>query len=270
MLQAFARLGRPYHLLLIGGEREARPTPNITLLPYRRDSVELAQWLASADALVHAGTRETFGLVMLEAMACGRPVVGARAGAIPEIVDEEVGMLAKPGSAESLAEAIAALYERDLDAVGAAARARVLQRFTWAQAFQTQFNAYLSLVGRSRSPRARAARRSRRPADQPLALSNSRAPSGSPASASTKPPEKLSSCQGTRGPAAPRETPVEIAVQMRHALHDPSRGRARDPIAARAHRFSMRASPSASGNLRARARRRRAPALAGVLRVPSG
>ena len=89
LLQAFARLGQPYHLLLIGGEREARPTPNITLLPYRRDSIELAQWLASADALVHAGTNETFGLVILEAMACGRPVVAARAGAIPEIVDEQ-------------------------------------------------------------------------------------------------------------------------------------------------------------------------------------
>ena len=73
----------------------ARPTPNITMLPYRRDSRELAQWLASADALVHAGTKETFGLVLLEAMACGRPVVAARAGAIPEIVDESVGMLAK-------------------------------------------------------------------------------------------------------------------------------------------------------------------------------
>src|SRR5215207_652961 len=68
LLQAFAKLGQPYHLLLIGGEREARPISNITLLPYRRDCVELAQWLASADELVHAGTKETFGLVILEAM----------------------------------------------------------------------------------------------------------------------------------------------------------------------------------------------------------
>ena len=66
------------------------------MLPYRRDSVELAQWLASADALVHAGTKETFGLVILEAMACGRPVVAARAGAFPEFIDDSVGMLAKP------------------------------------------------------------------------------------------------------------------------------------------------------------------------------
>ena len=147
MLQAFARLGSPYHLLLIGGEREARPTSNITLLPYRRDSVELAQWLASADALVHAGTRETFGLVILEAMACGRPVVGTRAGAVPELVDEQVGVLAEPGCAESLAAAVAALYDRDIETVGAAARARVLQRYTWAQSFQAQFNFYLNLAG---------------------------------------------------------------------------------------------------------------------------
>src|SRR5207244_9007763 len=124
LLQAFARLGAPYHLLLIGGNRNARPTANVTMLQYRRDSMELAQWLASVDALVHAGTKETFGLVVLEAMACGRPVVAARAGAIPEIVDESVGMLANPSDSASMAEAIAALYERDIEAVGAAARVR--------------------------------------------------------------------------------------------------------------------------------------------------
>jgi alpha-1,6-mannosyltransferase len=147
LLQAFAQLGRPYHLLLIGGEREARPNSNVTLLPYRRDSVELAQWLASADALVHAGTKETFGLVILEAMACGRPIVAARAGAIPEIVDQSIGMLAEPANAGSMAEAIAGLYERDIEAVGAAARERVMQRFTWAQSFQAQMNAYMNLAG---------------------------------------------------------------------------------------------------------------------------
>lgn len=150
LLQAFAQLGRPYHLLLMGGDRAARPTSNITLLPYRRDCIELAQWLASADALVHAGTKETFGLVILEAMACGRPVIAARAGAIPEIVDHSIGMLAEPSNAASMAEAIAGLYERDIEAVGAAARARVLQRFTWAQAFQSQMNAYMGLAGTSR------------------------------------------------------------------------------------------------------------------------
>jgi alpha-1,6-mannosyltransferase len=152
LLQAFARLGSPYHLLLIGGDRRARPADNVTMVPYRRDSLELAQWIASADALVHAGTKETFGLVILEAMACGRPVVAARAGAFPELVDERVGMLAEPNSGESMAEAIAALYERDLHTLGTAARAHVLQHFTWSRAFQGQITAYASLIGTHRLP----------------------------------------------------------------------------------------------------------------------
>ena len=150
LLHAFARLGKPYHLLLIGGDRHARPLPNVTMVPYTRDSHDLAQWLASVDALVHAGTKETFGLVLLEAMACGRPVVAARAGAIPEIVDESVGMLAKPADGESMAEAIAGLYDRNIEAVGAAARERVLKHFTWTRAFSAQLNAYTSLLGARR------------------------------------------------------------------------------------------------------------------------
>lgn len=147
LLHAFARLRSPYHLVMIGGAREARPTANVSILPYRRDSLELAQWLASADALVHAGTKETFGLVILEAMACARPVVAARAGAIPEFVDNSVGVLAEPNSGESMAEAIASLFERDVDTVGATARSRVLRQFTWHKAFQAQTAVYASLAG---------------------------------------------------------------------------------------------------------------------------
>jgi alpha-1,6-mannosyltransferase len=150
LLQAFARLGKPYHLLLIGGARAARPAGNVTMMPYRRNSVELAGWIASADALVHAGTKETFGLVILEAMACARPVVAARAGAFPELVDESVGILAEPNSGVGMAEAIAALYERDIETVGAAARARVLKHFTWHRAFHAQSSTYASLAGTHR------------------------------------------------------------------------------------------------------------------------
>jgi alpha-1,6-mannosyltransferase len=150
---AMHRLGKPYHLLLIGGGRHAQPAANITVMPFRRDSIELAQWLASADALVHAGSNETFGLVILEAMACGRPVVGTRAGAIPEFVDEQVGLLAAPLDAVSMAAAIANLYDRDMAALGAAARQRVLTRHTWTHALQHLLATYASVssVAQSRT-----------------------------------------------------------------------------------------------------------------------
>ena len=127
LLEAFRVLGAPYHLLLIGGGDGGR-SGNVTRLPYCRDNRELAGYIRAADAFVHAGTHETFGLVILEALACGRPVVAMRAGAVPELLDERAGILAEPHddaatAAANLAAAIAALYERDLDALGAAARA---------------------------------------------------------------------------------------------------------------------------------------------------
>lgn len=147
LIDAMQRLGRPYHLLLIGGAGHGRPADNVTSLPYRRESTQLAAALASADAFVHAGTYETFGLVVLEAMACGRPVVGVNAGAIAELVDSEVGMLAREASGAVFAQAISDLYDRDLVALGRAARARVLAKFTWQRAFQQQMAAYSALVG---------------------------------------------------------------------------------------------------------------------------
>ncbi len=143
---AFARLGAPYHLLLIGGAESARLDGNVTVVPYRRDSVDLAEWLASADALVHAGTRETFGLVLLEAMACGLPIVGARAGAVPEIVTPEVGLLAEPHDSASFADAVAALYDSPLEPRRVAARARVVSTYSWSQALQSQLATYTKLA----------------------------------------------------------------------------------------------------------------------------
>lgn len=154
LTDTFRRLGAPYHLLLIGGD-EARRDGNVTRIPYRRDNRELATLLASADAFVHAGEHETFGLVVLEAMACGRPVVAMRAAALPEIVEPGTGLLAEPLSdpdakAEELAGVIAALYERELDAVGTAARRHVEANYAWSRTLQSLMVRYQAAVGARR------------------------------------------------------------------------------------------------------------------------
>lgn len=148
---AVERLGRPYHLLLMGGAHALRLSPQVSVVPYQRNPAQLAQWLASADALVHAGTEETFGLVVLEAMACGRPVVAARAGALPELVDEQVGQLARPRDTASLAAAIDSLYRRDLDALGHVARERVLCRFSWNRVLPLQLASIARVCGLPRA-----------------------------------------------------------------------------------------------------------------------
>jgi alpha-1,6-mannosyltransferase len=142
LLDAFRALGDDYHLVL-AGPASALPLPrNVTLLPFLHSSLELARILASADGLVHAGDQETFGLVLLEAMACGRGVIGAAAGAIPEIVTPDTGVLVRAGSASALAEGVRAFYERDPDALGTAARMRVERDYTWDAAMRGLLGLY--------------------------------------------------------------------------------------------------------------------------------
>ncbi len=147
---ALRRLGKPYHLLLIGGD-EARRDGNVTRIPYCRDNRQLASLIASADAFVHAGAHETFGLVVLEAMACGRPVVAMGAGALPELVEKSAGVHAEPHvdpetGARNFADAIIALYERDLDAVGMAARRHVESNYSWTRVLQGLMSRYHAAV----------------------------------------------------------------------------------------------------------------------------
>ena len=156
LTEAFRKLGEPYHLLLIGGD-EAGRTGNVTRIPYCRDNRVLASYIASADAFVHAGTHETFGLVVLEAMACGRPVVAMRAGALPELIDEKVGVLAEPHddpavAAANLAGAISAMYQRDLEVLGAAARRHVVANYSWSRALQSLMARYQAAVAARRAP----------------------------------------------------------------------------------------------------------------------
>jgi alpha-1,6-mannosyltransferase len=156
LTDTFRRLGEPYHLLLIGGDSASREG-NVTRIPYCRDNATLASYFASADAFVHAGTHETFGLVVLEAMASGRPVVAMRAGALPELVDSSAGNLAEPNAdpavaAANLADAIVNVYERDPDTLGAAARRHVLANYSWSRTLQTLMTRYQLAIGARRLP----------------------------------------------------------------------------------------------------------------------
>lgn len=163
LLEAFALLGPQYHLLLVGSGESRRVAANVTRIPYRRDSGELATVLASSDALVHAGTAETFGLVVLEAMACGRPVVGVRAAAVAELVNDQVGITAPRASAALMAEAVRGLYDSDIEAKGRAARARVEALYSWDRALQQQLCAYTALSEKKRTLPEVWATASRRP-----------------------------------------------------------------------------------------------------------
>jgi glycosyltransferase involved in cell wall biosynthesis len=102
---------------------------------------ELAAEYVAADVFCLPSVQEGFGIVFLEAMAAGLPVVACRAAAIPEVVlDGTTGVLTPPRDPEALAQALAALLtDRDrARALGRAGRRR-------AEAFSTRRIAELCL-----------------------------------------------------------------------------------------------------------------------------
>jgi glycosyltransferase involved in cell wall biosynthesis len=83
------------------------------------------------EVVVHFSTRpEPFGRVLIEAAACGVPVIAARAGGPTEIVNHGVtGWLVPPGDAAALGEQLVAALGTDMRAMGQAARRAAQDRF---------------------------------------------------------------------------------------------------------------------------------------------
>ncbi len=113
----------------------------VRLLGFVAES-DLPALFSAARAFVFPSLYEGFGLPPLEAMACGAPVIAARAAAVPEVVGE-AGLLVPPGDAAQLAGAMTrVLQEPEL---GQALKAKGLKRaarFSWQRAAQQTLAVY--------------------------------------------------------------------------------------------------------------------------------
>lgn len=110
---------------------------------------ELASAYASADAFIFPSRTETLGLVLLEAMAAGCPVVAARSGGIPDIVTDGVnGYLFDPTDEQGAIAATVRLlsHQNERESLRQNAR-REAERWGWAAATRQLQNYYKSVVG---------------------------------------------------------------------------------------------------------------------------
>jgi glycosyltransferase involved in cell wall biosynthesis len=150
LIEAFARardrVGTPAGLVIVGGHpgewEGEHPAETVTRLGV--DGVFLAGWyeqaempafLSAADVFALASVREQFGQVLVEAMACGLPLVAVNRLGPGEIVEDgQTGWLVEPddveGLAAALAEAIADPVERRRR--GARGQEIAVERFGWA------------------------------------------------------------------------------------------------------------------------------------------
>jgi alpha-1,6-mannosyltransferase len=147
LIEAVQKLGAPYHLVLVGAGAGMPEEDRVISMPYESDPKAVAKIIASCDAFVHANDKEPFGLIVLEAMACGRPVVGVNAGGVAETVDESVGQLAVSADADDYAQAVEALFARDIEAIGRAARDKAVSQFAWNRVFEDLCMVYGELTG---------------------------------------------------------------------------------------------------------------------------
>jgi len=158
LLRAFDRLQRqtpPLKLVLVGGrgwqfEKLLKLIQELNLqesviFPGFLPAAELPQWYNAAAVFAYPSSYEGFGLPVVEALACGRPVVTSNVSSLPE-AGGEAALLTPPGDVAALAEALARALNAEPEqlARGPAHAAR----FTWAAtAAQTTASYHRALSG---------------------------------------------------------------------------------------------------------------------------
>lgn len=123
-------------------------TPAVRFLGAVSDE-QLNRLYQECDLFVAPSLYESFGLIYLEAMNYAKPVIGCKAGGIPEVVDEGVtGLLVEPEAPAALAEAIIRLVRspKVLHDLGVAGRRRLLERFSYQQMARGFAEAYRTVL----------------------------------------------------------------------------------------------------------------------------
>jgi glycosyltransferase involved in cell wall biosynthesis len=95
--------------LALGGEGPVQKIRNVEIhfIPFQNNPELVATYYQAADIYLHAARADTFPNTVLEALACGTPVIATAVGGIPEqIVDGKTGFLTQPENAADMAEKI--------------------------------------------------------------------------------------------------------------------------------------------------------------------
>jgi len=114
----------------------------------RRPHEEIPVWINAADLFSLSSVREGRPNVVLEALACGTPVVASNVGSIPEMIQPENGRIAEAADSKSLAPQILDCLDREWDRK---AIRNSIPRFTWEDSAELYMEAYLRAMGRVKS-----------------------------------------------------------------------------------------------------------------------
>jgi alpha-1,6-mannosyltransferase len=138
-----------YHLVMVGDGPLRRLLPAtrqrtnaLTWRSYIQANADLARYYHAADLFIHPGVCETFGLVVLEAQACGLPCVGISGSYMDANIMVGLDKWATHNRPAELADAIERFDNVDRTALGLEASRMVHARFAWNRVFQRQWDLY--------------------------------------------------------------------------------------------------------------------------------
>lgn len=134
--------------------RDLRLEKNIDFVGIKTPS-EVARYMCESSMLVLPSRTETFGAVLIEALACGTPVVATRCGGTEDIVNDEVGRLVEKENPEELFTAILDVLQRRSDFNPDELRRYAMQNFSWEEVARRTGELYHEALGAEyRSPRS--------------------------------------------------------------------------------------------------------------------
>jgi len=110
---------------------------------------EVVRWLHRLDIYVAPSRQESFGVAVLEASACGLPVVVSRVGGLPEVVRDGVtGFVVEPEDVPATAKALVKLVldDRLRAEMGRAGRQWVCQRYSWSACVDRMVDVYKQII----------------------------------------------------------------------------------------------------------------------------
>jgi glycosyltransferase involved in cell wall biosynthesis len=112
------------------------------------DPTDVARAMQQSAVLVSPSHRETLGLVLIEALACGTPVVATLSGGPADIVTADVGRLIPVGDPKAMAEAIAEVVDANAKFPVDRLRAHALSKFNWTHVTDSYLQLYLRILGK--------------------------------------------------------------------------------------------------------------------------
>lgn len=113
-------------------------------------NADMPSWYTAADVVVLPSLKEATSIAGLEAMACGRPLVGTSVGGIPYLIDgDKTGLLVEPRNPSQLADALVRVLTDDATRreMGIAARKKAVEQFSWTRVAGTVQSIYKKIPG---------------------------------------------------------------------------------------------------------------------------